>query len=105
MVDLAKGHVKALQFLRDNAQVITVNLGTGVGYSVLDVVKTFERVSGKMVPYKIVAKRVGDVAECYADPSAAKEQLDWKAKFGLVEMCEDTWRWQCENPDGYRRSK
>lgn len=105
VIDLAKGHVKALQFLRENAQGITVNLGTGIGYSVLDVVRTFERVSGKMVPYKIISKRLGDVATCYADPSVAQEKLGWKAEYGLAEMCEDTWRWQCDNPEGYRGSE
>ena len=101
MVDLAKGHVKALQALEGKPQVLTVNLGTGIGHSVLDVVKSFEKASGKDVPYKIVNRRPGDIATCYADPSYAAKILDWKAKYELDEMCEDAWRWQSMNPDGY----
>ena len=101
VVDLAKGHVKALQALEDKPQVLTINLGTGIGHSVLDVVKAFEKASGKDVPYKIVNRRPGDIATCYADPSYAAKILDWKAKYELDEMCEDTWRWQSLNPDGY----
>tara|TARA_B110000503_G_scaffold140626_1_gene232003 strand:+ start:648 stop:1658 length:1011 start_codon:yes stop_codon:yes gene_type:complete len=101
VVDLAKGHVKALQALEDKPQVLTVNLGTGIGHSVLDVVKAFEKASGKDVPYKIVNRRPGDIATCYADPSYAAKILDWKAKYELDEMCEDAWRWQSLNPDGY----
>ena len=101
VVDLAKGHVKALQALKDKLQVLTVNLGTGIGHSVLDVVKAFEKASGKDVPYKIVNRRPGDIATCYADPSYAAKILDWKAKYELDEMCEDAWRWQSLNPDGY----
>ena len=103
VVDLAKGHVKALQALKDKPKVLTVNLGTGVGYSVLDVVKAFERASGKNIPYQIVDRRLGDIATSYADPTYAKEILDWKAKYELDEMCEDTWRWQSQNPDGYSK--
>jgi len=103
VVDLAKGHVKALQALKDKPQVLTVNLGTGNGYSVLDIVKAFERASDKNIPYQIVDRRLGDIATCYADPTYAKEKLDWKAKYELDEMCEDTWRWQSQNPDGYSR--
>jgi len=103
VVDLAIGHVKALQALEENRQVLTVNLGTGTGYSVLDIVKAFERVSGKGVPYQIVDRRPGDIATCYADPAYAKERLGWKAERELDEMCEDTWRWQSNNPDGYSR--
>ncbi len=105
VVDLAKGHVKALQALEEKPQVLTVNLGTGKGYSVLDMVKAFERASGKSVPYQIVDRRLGDIATCYADPAYAVEALDWKAKHGLDEMCEDTWRWQSQNPNGYPRDK
>jgi len=105
VVDLAKGHVKALQALENRSQVLIVNLGTGNGYSVLDMVHAFERVSGKKVPYQIVDRRPGDVAVCYADPSYAAEQLGWKAEYELDEMCEDTWRWQSHNPNGYLSDK
>jgi UDP-glucose 4-epimerase len=105
VVDLAKGHVKALQALENKPQVLTVNLGTGNGYSVLDMVKAFEKASGKNVPYQIVDRRPGDIATCYADPAYAAERLDWKAECELDEMCEDTWRWQSQNPDGYPRHK
>jgi len=103
VVDLAKGHVKALQALKDKPQVLTVNLGTGNGYSVLDIVKAFERASDKNIPYQIVDRRLGDIATCYADPTYAKEKLDWKAEYNLDEMCQDTWRWQSMNPGGYLR--
>jgi UDP-glucose 4-epimerase len=105
VVDLAKGHVKALQALEDKPQVLIVNLGTGNGYSVLDMVKAFEKASGKDVPYQIVDRRPGDIASCYADPSFSIKNLAWKAEYGLDEMCEDTWRWQSNNPDGYPRYK
>ena len=105
VVDLAKGHVKALQALEDNPQVLTVNLGTGNGYSVLDMVKAFEKASGKDVPYQIVDRRLGDTATCYADPAYAAEKLGWKAECELDEMCEDTWRWQSQNPDGYSKHR
>ncbi len=100
VVDLAKGHVKALQAL-DEPQVLIVNLGTGNGYSVLDMVKAFEKSSGKIVAYKIVDRRAGDIATCYADVSFAKTKLGWQAERELDEMCEDTWRWQSQNPDGF----
>ena len=103
VIDLARGHVKALQALEDKSQVLTVNLGTGNGFSVLDMVTAFEKASGKKVPYQIVDRRLGDIATCYADPTYAAERLDWKAEQGLDEMCEDTWRWQSMNPDGYPR--
>ena len=105
VVDLAKGHVKALQALQDKPQVLIVNLGTGNGYSVLDIVKAFEKASGKDVPYQIVDRRVGDIATCYANPAYAAKKLGWKAECELDEMCEDTWRWQSQNPDGYPRYK
>lgn len=105
VVDLAKGHVKALQALEDKPQVLTVNLGTGKGYSVLDMVKAFEKASGKSVSYQIVGRRPGDIATCYADPAYAVEILGWKAKYELDKMCEDTWRWQSQNPNGYPRHK
>jgi len=101
VVDLAKGHVKALARLAQETGVLTVNLGTGQGYSVLDVVKAFEKASGKPVPYEIVARRAGDVAQCYADPAMAERELGWRAERGLDEMCADAWRWQSANPDGY----
>jgi UDP-glucose 4-epimerase len=101
VVDLAKGHVKALARLAQAPGVLTVNLGTGVGYSVLDVVKAFEAASGRVVPYEIVARREGDVAQCYADPAMAERELGWRAERGISEMCADSWRWQRNNPDGY----
>ncbi|MDO6386036.1 MULTISPECIES: UDP-glucose 4-epimerase GalE [Uliginosibacterium] len=101
VVDLAVGHVQALEYLAQKQGVLTVNLGTGQGYSVLDVVKAFEKASGKPVPYEIVARRAGDIAQCYADPAMAAELLGWKAKRGIEEMCADSWRWQSGNPDGY----
>jgi UDP-glucose 4-epimerase len=105
VVDLARGHVKALQALENKSQVLTVNLGTGNGYSVLDMIKAFERASGKTIPYKIVDRRPGDIANCYADPSYAAKRIDWEAECELDEMCEDTWRWQTQNPDGYPRHR
>ncbi len=101
VVDLAFGHVKALQKIASLTDVLTVNLGTGNGYSVLDMVKAFEKASQKAVPYQIVERRPGDIATCFADPSYAYEQLDWKATRGIDEMCEDSWRWQSQNPNGY----
>ena len=102
VVDLAEGHVKALDnILEGNKGVQVFNLGTGHGYSVLDIVKAFEKASGKNVPYKIVARRPGDIATCYSDPTKAKEVLGWEAKRGLAEMCEDSWRWQSQNPNGF----
>ena len=101
VVDLAKGHIKAVEKLAEKPGVITVNLGTGRGYSVLEVVRMFAEVSGREIPYKIVDRRPGDIAECYADPSLAEQVLGWKAELGLREMCEDSWRWQSMNPNGY----
>ena len=101
VVDLAYGHVKALQKISSLKNVLTVNLGTGNGYSVLDMVKAFEKASQKKVAYKIVARRTGDIATCFADPSYAYEQLGWRATKGVNEMCEDSWRWQSQNPNGY----
>ena len=101
VVDLAAGHVKAIEKLKVVKEVLTVNLGTGKGYSVLDVVKAFEKASGKKVPYAIVSRRAGDIAKCFADPSYAKEVLGWEAKKSLEQMCEDSWKWQSKNPDGY----
>jgi len=104
VVDLSKGHVKALQILESKSQVFTVNLGTGQGYSVLEMVKAFEKVSGKDIPYQIVERRPGDIATCYADPSYAQKKLGWKAEYELIKMCEDTWRWQSMNPYGYTKN-
>lgn len=101
VVDLAKGHVKALEKLNSNCGLVTYNLGTGNGYSVLDMVKAFSEVSGQNILYKIVDRRPGDVAKCYADPTKANKELGWKAEYGIKEMCEDTWRWQSNNHNGY----
>lgn len=101
VVDLAGGHLAALEKLRSAPGMVTYNLGTGVGYSVREVVKAFERVSGRHIPYEIVGRRSGDVAECYADPSLARRELGWTARRGIEEMCADAWRWQRMNPDGY----
>lgn len=101
VVDLARGHLAALDALRERDASFTVNLGTGRGYSVLDVVHAFERASGRPVPYEIVARRPGDVAECYANPAAATELLDWRAAYDLERMCADHWRWQEKNPRGF----
>ncbi|HKQ34000.1 MAG TPA: UDP-glucose 4-epimerase GalE [Nitrospiraceae bacterium] len=101
VVDLALGHLKALERLEEKAECLTVNLGTGTGYSVLDIVRAFEQASGRSVPYKIAPRRPGDIASCYADPQRAFELLGWRAERGLSAMCADTWRWQSSNPDGY----
>ena len=101
VVDLALGHVLALSKLATNCGVVTYNLGTGIGYSVLDIVKAFGAASGKPIPYQIVDRRPGDVAACYADPALAKAELGWEAQRGLEEMCADGWRWQSQNPDGF----
>ena len=101
VVDLAVGHLKALARLRE-AQCFAVNLGTGTGYSVLDVVKAFEQASGRPVPYELAPRRPGDVAACYADPAFAAELLDWRAERNLDAMCVDAWRWQSSNPNGFR---
>ncbi len=101
VVDLAKGHVKAAEYALQHRGTQIVNLGTGHGYSVLDLVKTFERVTGIEVPYRIEGRRPGDIAECYADCTKALEVLGWKAEKNLEDMCRDGWRWQCGNPNGY----
>ena len=103
VVDLAKGHVSALAYGEKHTGVEVFNLGTGMGYSVLDLVKTFEQVNGVAIPYDIVDRRAGDIAECYADASKAKELLGWEAKKTLEDMCRDTWNWQKNNPEGYPR--
>jgi UDP-glucose 4-epimerase len=99
--DLADGHVAALRHLLDTAQSFTVNLGTGRGYSVLEVVRAFEQASGRPVPYKIAPRRAGDVASCYADPRLARTLLGWSARHDLDRMCVDSWRWQSMNPNGF----
>lgn len=101
VVDLAKGHVKALERLARKQGVLTLNLGTGKGYSVLEVIKAFEKASGRPIPYDIVARRPGDIAQCYADPALATQELGWRAEFGIEQMCADAWNWQSNNPDGY----
>lgn len=101
VVDLVLGHVKAVEKVRAEKGLFIYNLGTGVGYSVLDVVKAFEKASGKKIPYTIMPRRAGDIATCYSDPSKAAKELGWKAERGIEEMCEDSWRWQSQNPDGY----
>lgn len=103
VVDLANGHLKALDKLDTNCGLVTYNLGTGNGYSVLDMVKAFSEASGRDLAYKIVDRRPGDVAMCYADPTKANEELGWEAKYGIKEMCEDAWRWQSNNPNGYKK--
>jgi len=100
VVDLARGHLAALEKLR--AGVTTLNLGTGCGYSVLDMVRAFEEASGCSVPYRVTARRAGDIAACYADPTLAANLLGWRAQLGLAQMCADSWRWQRMNPQGYR---
>lgn len=101
VVDLAKGHLCALEKLEEQPGVVTYNLGTGQGYSVLDMVRAFEKVTGKKVAYRIAPRRSGDIAQCYADPSLAEKELGWRAQHGIEEMCMDTWRWQSNNPNGY----
>ncbi|MBR5942432.1 MAG: UDP-glucose 4-epimerase GalE [Clostridia bacterium] len=100
VVDLAKGHIAALKKLGANG-IYTYNLGTGRGYSVLDAVKAFESANGLEIPYDIVERRPGDIAECYADPTLAEKELGWRAEKDLVDMCRDAWNWQKNNPDGY----
>jgi UDP-glucose 4-epimerase len=100
VLDLAEGHVAALRYLLDQQASITANLGTGQGHSVLELVRAFEAVSGRPVPHEIVARRPGDVAACYADPSLAQALLGWKAERSLADMCADSWRWQSMNPNG-----
>ena len=101
VVDLARGHVCAIKYAAQNKGAEVINLGTGKGYSVLEMVKTFSEVSGVDIPYEINARRPGDIAECYADPTKAKEKLGWTAEKNLCDMCRDSWRWQKNNPHGY----
>jgi len=101
VVDLAQGHVKAVEKLADGPGVGIWNLGTGQGYSVLEMARAFSQASGRAVPHQIVPRRAGDIAQCWADPAKAERELGWRATRGLREMCEDAWRWQAQNPDGY----
>jgi len=101
VVDLARGHLAALRCLSARGGVKVYNLGTGRGYSVLEIVKAFEQASGRKIPYSVVGRREGDIATCYADPSSANRELAWKAEYGIDVMCSDTWRWQSGNPEGY----
>ncbi|MEG1509371.1 MAG: GDP-mannose 4,6-dehydratase, partial [Clostridia bacterium] len=100
--DLAHGHLLALNKLFTNSGLVTYNLGTGIGYSVLDMVKAFEKASGQKVPYEIAPRRAGDIAMCYADATKAYAEIGFKTKFTLAQMCEDSWRWQKNNPNGYK---
>ena len=102
VVDLADGHVKAIKKLEENPGLKIYNLGTGKGYSVLDVIKNVSKAVGKEIPYVIAPRRAGDIAQCYADASLAKKELGWEAKNGIKEMCEDSWNWQKNNPNGYK---
>jgi len=102
VVDLADGHVKAIDKINSFTEVTTINLGTGTGYSVKDMVKAFEKASGKVVPFCIAPRRAGDIAKCYADPTYAKKVLGWEAKRNIDEMCRDSWKWQSSNPNGYQ---
>lgn len=101
VVDLAQGHVAAIAKLATNPGLVIYNLGTGHGYSVMEIIRTFEQASGKKIPYVISPRRPGDIAECYADCTKAKKELGWTAKKTLLDMCADTWRWQSQNPQGY----
>ena len=102
MVDLAKGHVAALKAIGNKCGATVYNMGTGRGYSVLDVVTSFEKVNGINIPYSIKPRRLGDIATCYCNPSKAKVELGWEAKNGIDEMVRDSWNWQKQNPDGYK---
>lgn len=101
VVDLALGHLKAIEKIAENPGLAIYNLGTGNGYSVLDIVKAFEEASGVTIPYVIQERRSGDIATCYSDATKAKEELGWEAQYGILEMCADSWRWQSKNPNGY----
>ena len=101
VLDLARGHLLALNKLAEGSGLVTYNLGTGKGYSVLQIVKAFEKASGKAIPYVIAPRRPGDIAECYADSSLAKKEIGFECRYDLKDMCEDSWRWQVNNPNGY----
>ncbi len=101
VVDLAKAHEKALEYLQKNKGLLIANIGTGRGYSVLEMVKAYEKASGKKIPYKIIQRRIGDIAKCFTDPAFANNALNWKATKNINEMCQDSWNWQRKNPNGY----
>ncbi len=101
VVDLASGHIKAVEKALETKEINIYNLGTGTGYSVFEIIKAFEKASGKKINYKVVDRRPGDIATCYSDPSKAYKELGWKAQRDLAEMCEDSWRWQSSNPNGF----
>ncbi|MBI9072217.1 MAG: UDP-glucose 4-epimerase GalE [Melioribacteraceae bacterium] len=103
VVDLAKGHVKALMKLEKSSGILIYNLGTGNGFSVLEMVKAFEKASAKEVKYKVVPRRTGDIAECFANPAKAESELGWKAELGLEDMCNSSWKWQSRNPNGFNK--
>ena len=103
VVDLAKGHVAAIDKIKESG-VFVYNLGTGIGYSVLEVIHAFEKACGKKLPYAVKPRRAGDIAACYADASKAKRELGWKAELGIDEMCSSLWKWQTQNPNGYRKA-
>ena len=105
VVDLAIGHLRALEKLADHPGAVTYNLGTGRGYSVLEMVEAFARACGRAIPYRIVGRRAGDIARCFADPALARQALGWTAGYGIEEMCADTWRWQSANPHGYHQER
>ena len=105
VVDLARGHVAAIKKLEEKPGLFICNLGTGHGYSVLDVIHVFSKACGKELPYVVDPRRPGDIAECYADPTKAKNELGWVAEYGIEEMCADSWNWQKNNPDGYHTVK
>lgn len=101
VVDLSKGHLKALDKINHKKGIFTYNLGTGRGYSVLEIIRAFENASDKNIPYRVVDRRPGDIAVCYADPALAKRELGWEAEKGILDMCTDAWKWQSKNPDGF----
>ena len=101
VVDLVKGHLKTLNVLKSISEILTVNLGTGKGYSVFEVLRVFENVSGKKIPFYLKERRAGDADASYTDNGYALKILDWQSEHDIIKMCEDTWRWQCQNPNGY----
>ena len=102
VVDLVKGHLAALEYLNNKSSVFRVlNLGTGRGYSVFELISAFEKVSNQIIPYEVVAPRIGDVAESWASTKLVEQEMNWVAEYDLLQMCEDTWRWQQKNPEGY----
>ena len=102
VIDLAKGHIKALEKLITKPGLVTYNLGTGHGYSVLEMIQAMQQACGHEIAYKIVERRAGDISMCYADPSFAQQEIHWQAEYGLKDMADDTWRWQKNNPNGYQ---